>query len=58
MIINWIIKVSKDLHYKFINSWFWFHIYYKHTKEHKKNIAATIARVMKVKRKCKNEKTN
>jgi len=42
MITNWIRKVSKDLHYKFINSWFWFHVYYKHTKEHKKDIAATI----------------
>jgi hypothetical protein len=47
-----------SLRNRFVNSWVWFHIYYKHTKEHKQNIADTIARVMKVKRKCKNEKTN
>jgi hypothetical protein len=28
----------KDLYYKFLNSHFWFHIYYKHTSQHKNDI--------------------
>lgn len=39
-------KWLSNLHIKIVNSNFWFHIYYKHTKKHKKDLADTYAEVV------------
>jgi len=32
---------------RFFIDWFWYHVYYKHTKKHKKDMQDTHDRVMK-----------
>jgi hypothetical protein len=46
-----------------VNSWIWFHVYYKHTKEYKKEVKDATERVVKIKEKAlkrrrQNEKPN
>jgi len=31
----------EKLHIKIVNSWIWFHLYYKHTKQHKNDLDRT-----------------
>lgn len=35
---------------KFFNSSFWFHVYYKHTKKHKKELSDVTRRVLEIRK--------
>jgi len=44
----------RQIETKIVNSWVWFHIYYKHTKKHKSDLNRVRAKVMKVRNRALN----
>lgn len=41
-------KIFEKYYIKLINSNFWYHVYYKHTKQHKKDLQDTYNRSIKL----------
>ena len=50
--------VSEEMYWKIINSSFWYNIYYKNTKEHKKEINDTRNRVLRIRSEILNKRQN
>ena len=40
----------KKLHIKIVNSWLWYHLYYKHTKRHKLELEEVRNNVLKLRK--------
>ena len=51
-------QILKNIYNRFLNSWLWFNIYYRHTKQHKNELKEIKEGVLRVKNKVLSSKVN